>query len=70
MKVSVKHISCSINMIVVTCIVAGYLDEWDRSVNEREGFTPADTKKMRLSDETLEGLRVTGMYCDVHICTK
>lgn len=38
----------------------GYLNEWDRSVNGRTGFTAAERKRMRLSDETLEGLRVTG----------
>ena len=40
----------------------GYLDEWDRSVKGRTGFTAAERKKMRLSDETLEGLRVTGIW--------
>lgn len=39
----------------------GYLNEWDRSVNGRTGFTVAEQKRMRLSDETLEGLRVTGI---------
>ena len=39
----------------------GYLNEWDRSVNGRTGFTAAEQKRMRLSDETLEGLRVTGI---------
>ena len=38
----------------------GYLNEWDRSVNGCTGFTAAERKRMRLSDETLEGLRVTG----------
>lgn len=41
----------------------GYLDEWDSSVKGRTGFSAAEMKKMRLSDETLEGLRVTGMDC-------
>ena len=38
----------------------GYLNEWDSSVQRRTGFTAAERKRMRLSDETLEGLRVTG----------
>ena len=40
----------------------GYLQEWDTSVEQRTGdFTEAERKKMRLSDETLEGLRMTGI---------
>lgn len=40
----------------------GYLDEWEISVQGRKGFTAAERKKMRLSDETLEGLRITGNF--------
>lgn len=40
----------------------GYLNEWDSSVKGRTGFTAAERKRMCLSDETLEGLRVTGIY--------
>ena len=43
----------------------GYLDEWDKSVKSRPGFTLAEQKQMRLSDETLAGLRVTGMCVDI-----
>ena len=39
----------------------GYLDEWDSSVHNCPGFTPAEMKKMQLSSETLAGLKVTGM---------
>lgn len=39
----------------------GYLSEWDGSIKGRTGFTDAERKRMRLSDETLEGLRVTGI---------
>ena len=39
----------------------GYLEEWDSSVHNRPGFTPAEMKKMQLSNETLAGLKVTGM---------
>lgn len=44
----------------------GYLKEWDDSVGERQGdFTIAERKKMCISEETLDGLRMTGipLYC-------
>ena len=31
----------------------------------RTGFTAAERKKMRLSDETLEGLKVTGIIITI-----
>jgi hypothetical protein len=34
-----------------------YLKEWECSVMNRPGFTPAQRKKMLLSEETLLGLR-------------
>ena len=37
-----------------------YLQKWEDSVKQREGFTLSEKKKMLLSDETLEGLRLTG----------
>ena len=40
----------------------GYLDEWDQSVKQRKNFTAAEKQMMRLSRETLEGLRITGQY--------
>lgn len=40
----------------------GYLDEWDSSIEGRSGFTEAEKKKMHLSDETLNGLRMTGRF--------
>ena len=39
----------------------GYLDEWDDEVKARPGFTDMEKKKMTLSQETLEGLRMTGI---------
>lgn len=36
-----------------------YLDEWDTEVKGRPGFTDCE-EKMTLSQETLEGLRMTG----------
>ena len=38
-----------------------YLDKWDTSVQSRPDFTLVEMKKMKLSDENLEGLKVTGM---------
>jgi hypothetical protein len=38
-----------------------YLEEWDKSVVEREGFSNNEKKKMTLSQVTLEGLRMTGI---------
>ena len=39
----------------------GYLDRWDSSVRERQGFAPAKKELMLMSRVTREGLRVTGM---------
>ena len=39
----------------------GYLDEWEKSVNARQGFTDAEKAMMLLSRETIEGLQMTGM---------
>ena len=39
-----------------------YLDSWETSVMERPGFTDVEKKKMLLSQPTLDGLRMTGMY--------
>ena len=55
------------HFIVCNCIqwletdFLNYLDEWDTSVHSCSEFTPAEMKKMGLSDETLAGLKVTGM---------
>ena len=39
-----------------------YLHEWEQSVKQRKGFTPAQRTMMLLNPETLEGLRMTGNY--------
>ena len=39
----------------------GYLAEWDEMVQLRENFTAAEKKKMTLSKDTLDGLRMTGV---------
>ena len=47
----------------------GYLAEWDAMVEAREQFSAAE-KKMKLSQDTLEGLRMTGMrnVMYIHAC--
>lgn len=37
-----------------------YLDSWEASVAQRDGFTDVQRKKMLLSQPTLDGLRMTG----------
>ena len=46
----------------------GYLAEWDAMVEAREQFSAAE--KMKLSQDTLEGLRMTGMrnVMYIHAC--
>ena len=39
----------------------GYLEQWERAVEEREGFTVGEKKTMLLSAETAVGLKLTGM---------
>ena len=39
----------------------GYLAEWDEMIQCRENFTAAEKKKMTLSKDTLDGLRMTGV---------
>ena len=40
-----------------------YLDDWERSVQARQGFTTSQKAMMTLSRETTEGLRMTGLVC-------
>ena len=42
-----------------------YLEGWKKSVQERKGFSDGEKKKMQLSDETLLGLEMTGIYLRV-----
>lgn len=37
-----------------------YLNEWEKSVKERDKFSDLAKKKMLLSRETLLGIRITG----------
>ena len=39
----------------------GYLKEWEKSVKGRKGFNDAEKNMMMLSQETLEGLQITGI---------
>jgi hypothetical protein len=38
-----------------------YLDDWEQSVKERDGFSTGDKNKMQLSPETILGLKITGV---------
>jgi len=35
-----------------------YLDKWQKSVNERTGFSDNEKRKMTLSNETETGIRI------------
>ena len=39
-----------------------YLDEWEKSVDLRSGFSKPQMKRMLLSEETLLGIRMTGNH--------
>ena len=39
-----------------------YLQVWEDSVKNREGFTQAEKRNMLLSAQMLEGLRITGEH--------
>lgn len=45
-----------------------YLENWEKSVAGRKGFTKAEKKRMLLSDETVLGLRMTGMLMTPSLC--
>ena len=38
----------------------GYLREWEKSVKQRVGYDDDERKRMTLSQETIEGLRMSG----------
>ena len=44
-----------------------YLDQWEKSVEAREGFTKTQKKQMLLSSETRLGLWMTGMLLKRHV---
>lgn len=37
----------------------GYFDEWEASVESRKGYTKAEKSVMMLSNQTINGLRIT-----------
>ena len=44
----------------------GYLTAWERSVSKRPGdFSAKERSKMKLSHETLAGIRMTGMELSI-----
>ena len=47
----------------------GHLAEWDSEVQGREEFTMAEKKIMMLSQDTLEGLCMTGTHALIFIVT-
>ena len=46
-----------------------YLNFWEKSVSEREGYDASQKKKMLLSEETLVGIRRTGITKIIIIIT-
>ena len=38
----------------------GYLDQWESSTKDRVDLSASEKRKLLLSSETMEGLRVTG----------
>lgn len=45
----------------------GYLAQWKASVMARKGFTKSELAMMCISNETLEGLHMTGTYIIIPI---
>ena len=41
-----------------------YLKSWEKSVQEREGYTPQAKGMMLLAKETRDGIDVTGTSCN------
>jgi hypothetical protein len=57
-----RHLFTSILYVILQWLkenFLAYLDEWEQSVNGRTGFTVAEKRKMMLSRETIEGIRIT-----------
>ena len=44
-----------------------YLDCWEKSVHDREGFSSAEKNMCLLSQETRNGLRITGIYTTLYM---
>ena len=46
----------------------GYLEQWEKAVTGREGFTECEKKTMLLSAETVTGLKLTGITILLILC--
>ena len=49
-----------------------YLKAWEDSVKSRKGFTAKEKKMMMISQETLNGIRITGrlLHCTLYMYNK
>ena len=47
-------------MVGQDLLLVSYLDDWEKSLKERTGFSKEEMERMLLSSETLLGLRMTG----------
>jgi hypothetical protein len=45
----------------------GYLDEWELEIRMMKKLSAAQKKKLCLSKETLEGLRITGRFMHAYL---
>ena len=57
-----------IHVLVVEGDFLGYLREWEKSVEERVGYEDDERKRMTLSQETIERLRMSGNYFIINFC--
>ena len=44
-----------------------YLQQWEKSVEKRVGFSPKAKSMMVISKETRFGIRVTGLFCSLYL---
>ena len=44
-----------------------YLQQWEKSVEKREGFSPKAKSMMVITKETRFGIRVTGLFCNLYL---
>ena len=55
-------IVCSMHLQWLENDFLGYLREWEEGVEKRDGYSKDDKRRMTLSQETMRGLRMTGMF--------
>lgn len=58
---SVVHLYVLCNIQWLTEVFLPYLDDWERSVADREGYSRSEKGMMLLSNETRVGLKITGL---------